>query len=176
MKPYWPHPPPQVLSLPVLPLPAPVSADSGGSHLQLWGHLNELPGFCCNTPASNQSGPEETVQRDAQPAGRPPVSFHTCSRLSRQCLTGEWRLVLPTRVQRPSPGPTWSTSTRGRSASIPSPTGLATCLWSTLSFVWTLCCSKIKCPSCARSTKTWKRHEMSGKTDSKAGKQPQALV
>lgn len=60
---------PQVLPLPVLPLPAPVSAHSGRSHLKLRGHPDELPGLCCHAPAANQSGPEEAVQRAAQSAG-----------------------------------------------------------------------------------------------------------
>lgn len=67
--------------------------------------------------------------------------------------------VPPPRVQRLPPGPTQSTSTSGRSVSTPSPTGLATCPWSTLSFAWTLCFSKIKCPSCARNTRTWRGRE-----------------
>lgn len=66
-----------------------------------------------------------------------------------------------------SPGPTRSTSTSGRSVSTPSPTGLATCLWSTLSFAWTLCSSKIKCLSCARSTKTWRERENEGRNGQK---------
>lgn len=60
---------PQVLPLPVLPLPAPVFANSGGSHVQLWGHPDELPGRCCNSPAANQSGSKEAVQGAAQPSG-----------------------------------------------------------------------------------------------------------
>ena len=63
------------------------------------------------------------------------------------------------RVRRASPGPIRSTSTSGRSASTPSPTGLATCLWSTLSFAWTPSSSKIKCLSFARNTKTWRGRE-----------------
>lgn len=63
------------------------------------------------------------------------------------------------RVRRASRGPTQSTSTNGRSASTPSPTGLATCLWSTPSFAWTPCSLKTKCPSFARSTKTWRGPE-----------------
>lgn len=61
-----------------------------------------------------------------------------------------------------SPGRIRSTLTSGRSASTPLPAGLATCPWFTLSFAWTRCSSKIRCQSCARSTKTWKGLEMDG--------------
>lgn len=66
-----------------------------------------------------------------------------------------------------SPGPTRSTSTSGRSVSTPSPAGLATCLWSTHSFAWTPCSSKIKCLCSARSTKTWRGHETDGQNGQK---------
>lgn len=77
-------------------------------------------------------------------------------------VVGDKCLVLPLRVQRVSPGPTRSTSTSGRSVSTPSPTGLATCPWSTHSFAWTPCSSKIKCLSSERSTKTWRELENDG--------------
>lgn len=68
-------------------------------------------------------------------------------------------------MQRVSPGRTRSTLTSGRSASTPLPAGLATCPWFTLSFAWTLCSSKIRCQSCARSTKTWKGLEKDGQKE-----------
>lgn len=71
-------------------------------------------------------------------------------------------LFYPPRARRVSPGPTPSTSISGRSASTPSPAGLVTCLWFTLSSAWTRCFSKIKCLSSARSTKTWRGRELEG--------------
>lgn len=61
---------PQVLPPSVLPLPAPVSAHPGGSNLQLRGHPHELPGLCCDPPATHQSGSKEAVQRVTKPTGR----------------------------------------------------------------------------------------------------------
>lgn len=81
----------QVLSLPVLPLPAPVSADSSGSHLQLRGHPDELPGLCSNSPAANQSGSEEAVQRASQSAGR--WSFFLLAAVCGCCLLKMTRLT-----------------------------------------------------------------------------------
>ena len=63
------YPPPQVLPLPVHSLPAPLAARPGGLHLQLRGHPDELPGLLGDAPAAHQSGPEEAVQRPAQPPG-----------------------------------------------------------------------------------------------------------
>lgn len=150
----------QVLPLPVLPLPAPVAANAGGPHLQLRGHPHELPGLGSDAPAAHQGGPEKAVQRAAQPTGKaPPPSqarwFHSPNVLTAVFLVP----APPLRAPRACRGPTRSTSTNGRSASTPSPTGLATCRWSTPSFAWTPCSSRTRCPSCARSTRTWRGPE-----------------
>lgn len=89
-----------------------------------------------------------------------PALSHVCLRLPSSCwMLNNSVLFHLLRVQRASPGPTRSTSTSGRSVSTRLPTGLATCLWSTPNFAWTQCSSKTKCPSCARSTKTWREPE-----------------
>lgn len=160
----------QVLPPPVLPLPAPVTPHPGGPDLQLWGHPDELPRVFCDSPAAHQGGSAEAVQGAARPAGKlHPLALAACVDLKAQWLG----LVWLNRVRRAPPGQARSTSTRGRSASTPSPAGLATCLWSTLSSVWTRCSSKTRSPSSARSTKTWsesnesrlQRQTMAGSTE-----------
>ncbi len=87
--------------------------------------------------------------------------------ISYQQMVNDSVLIDLLRVRRVSPGPTQSTSISGRSVSTPSPAGLATCLWSTLSFAWTQCSLKTRCLSCARSTKIWREHEDNGQNGRK---------
>ena len=61
--------PPQVLPLPVHPLPAQQSEGHGGPAGQLRGHPDELPGLRGNKAAAHQGDPEEAVQGDHDGTG-----------------------------------------------------------------------------------------------------------